>query len=305
MFSPFLTKFKHAIILFSFLGLSPASASVLLISGDHTVEVMPTANWTVHSITKNGRDICSPTQSAQGSVLKIDNIWAGSKHGNETLIDAAVFVDGIEKPLSDGLTYYGSTIEITRSSILAEAYQLTSTMTITPDWSTEHITFRGLDASKQCNPFYGFLGSRANRLTEYAAFDIAGSVLYTGTNDKNDNTSVIFGDAPAVAQYDSLEKDGILSVVTRTGGVKFVSFVCDRPVDNKLYFNFSGAAGPAYPANFFEFEQSLYFFEAEPDYWQQTAASLIHTPEPATLLLLALGGLALLRPADHSRSRRL
>jgi len=279
-------------LFFFLLGVGSASANVVLTTGDHTVELSSTACWTVNSITNNGREICDYTGSAQGSVLSVDGVLAGSKHGNEELVGVELSVDGVQQTLIDGLFYNGNRIEITRTSVLGDAYLLTSIMTIAPNFSNEHVTFQGLDGSKECETFYGFLGSRSNRLTEYAAFDISGSLLYSGSNDRNDD-SVTFGDTPAVAQYDPLVGDGVLSVITETGGSELSSFIWDRLVDNKLYFRFLDAQGPAAMSNFFEFNQSLRYFEADPQDWRKTAASL--NPEPATIFLLACGGLVLLQ----------
>lgn len=289
-------RFKFTFLFFFLLGVGSASANIVLTAGDHTVELSSAASWTVNSITKGGRGICEPSLSSQGSVLSIDGAWAGSKHGNEELVDVELFVDGVEQNLIDGLSYNGNRIEITRTSVLGDAYLLTSIMTITPDFSNERVTFQGLDGSKEGETFYGFLGSRSNRLTGYAAFDISGSLLYSGSNDNSDNR-VAFGDTPAVAQYDPLVGGGVLSVITETGGSALSSFISDRVFDNKLYFRFLDAEGPAATSNFFEFNRSLWFFEAGPEAWQETTALLVlqSNPEPATIFLLAFGGLVLLR----------
>ena len=263
----------------------PVLADISLIAGNHTVELSSGYCWTVNYITKNGHPICDQSGSAQGTVLVIDGQWTGSIHGNENLLSTKLFVDGVQQSLVDGNYYAGNNVQITYTSILGGAYQKTCTMAITPDSSNEHITFQGLDESKYCETFYGFLGPRSNRLTEYAAFDANGSLLHSGSNDKNNDTAVDLGNSNAIAQYDPLTGDGILSIVTGAEELNLNSFIWDRTEDNKLYFRMLGAEGAAKVTNFFEFNQSSYFFEADAESWREVASSLVSgavvSPEPS------------------------
>jgi len=299
-----LPKFKCAIFLFPLVTVIPAFANISLIAGNHTVELSSGYCWTVNYITKNGHPICDQPGSAQGTVLAINGQWAGGKHDNENLLSTKLFVDGVQQPLVDGNSYVGDNVQIIHTSILGSAYQKTCTMTITPDSSNEHITLQGLDESKYCNTFYGFLGSRLNRLTEYAAFDANGSLLHSGSNDKNDDAAVDLGNSNAVAQYDPLTGDGILSIVTGAEELNLNSFIWDRADDNKLYFRMLGAEGAAKVTNFFEFNQSLHFFEADAESWREVASSLVSgavvNPEPSTILLFAMG-IVLLRGKSYRR----
>ncbi len=288
-------------VAFVLIATNSLSAEITLIADDHVVSLDPQYAWTVSKTSKAGRYISNNHGSAQGSVIRVDEQWAGSKHGNEQLLNVRLLVDGTEQYLSDGQSYYGNHIEFSRTSILGGAYKLTSTMTITPDWSNEHITFEGLDASKTVKNFYGFLGSRTNRMISYAGFDSKGSRLFTGNTNKDDNIAVGLEASNIVAQYDPLNGDGILSIVTSDEDVGLLSFIWDRSIDNKLYFIMQDAHGLAYPTNYFELDQTLYFFKADPDNWLDSVSGLIpnpeliQNPEPGTIFLLGIGSLVFFR----------
>jgi len=304
---------KLVILLLSLLSCAWVHANISLITGDHTVELSSKANWAVQQISKSNNAICDSQQSTQGSALSIDGAWSGGNHGNEQLISTKLSVDDVQKTFSDEQSYNGDLIEFTRTTILAGAYERTSTLTITPEYTNEHITFKGLDASKNCTAFYALIGSKSNRLIEYAAFDIVdSSLVYAGSTNKDDNSFAAFSygavDIYAVAQYDPFVQDGILTIVTDSDEMKPASTIWDRASDNKLYFTFPEARGAAETSNFFEFNQVSYFFEADSGCWRDAAGALLTSaitpvPEPATISILMLGGLALIR-GNKRRTRK-
>jgi hypothetical protein len=246
----------------------------------------------------------SAAGSGNGTVIIIDGAWAGSVHGNEVVESTSLMVDGVAKPVVDGSTYNGETIQFTRTTTLGNAYRLTSILTVTGDGTTERVTLDGLDASKivSASAVYGFLGTRANGLTRYAAFDSHGTVLFSGATDKDDSKTIHMAPAVTVAQYDPVAQKGVLSQVTLGADLGIDPFLWDRTSDNKLYNNFSALGGPAAPSKHFTLFQTVTPFEAAPDSWITTADAMV-APEPrSAICLMPLILVAFL--LCHARGRR-
>jgi len=274
--------------------------SVTLTVGSLIVELIPRGNWIVDKITRRGVVVCGQFGTPQATVLRIDGRWAGSHHENTELIGASLIVDGEEKPLLDGSTYTGNKIVFQRETIIANAYRFNSTMTISDNRIDKTVSLRGLDETKNCEVCYGFMGSRENRLTDYAAFGKDGKVLYSGKTDKDDLSYVFLDNAVAVTQYDPIAGEGVLSVCTSGLGLKY--FIWDTNDSNVLFARFYGAEGPASPQNLFEMSQSTLFFDSSPGNWQSDSVLLLKKvlgePRPLNWPLIlgaaAVGAVALL-----------
>jgi len=232
--------------------------------------------WTLLRLTFNGRAICENAGSAQGTVLHIEGVgWVGSAHGEETVLESELLVDGQPVPLSDNASYTGTCAVLTRLTELGGSYRLRSVMSLAPDGVWELLTLQGLDASRNVDLVYGFLGSRANRLTACAGFDAAGREVVNLTTDADDGFFAALDQATAVAQYDPLAQDGVCSAVTLGQELGLRQFVWDRLADNKLYARFDEIAGPAEPGRRFTLRQQLRFFQAEPDDWSSAARQVL------------------------------
>jgi hypothetical protein len=174
-------KISFVAVILCSLTAKTAIGVLTLHTGDVTVEMKQSASWTVWRLIKADSPMINywGLSSAQGTVLRIDGQWAGSAHGNEEVLSARVFVDGIEQPVADGLSYSGQVIKFVRNTILGQAYRLTSIMTIKQEYTNEYVIMQGLDPNKICSVFYGFLGTRDYPLSQYAAYDNNGVMLYT------------------------------------------------------------------------------------------------------------------------------
>ncbi len=263
--------------------------NIQLTAGDLAVELSSSASWTVNKMTKGQHAIVDCAGSAQGSVLLIDGQWAGSKHGREKVTSFDIFIDGAKQSVVDGSSYSGNNIKIVKTSILGDAYILNSTMDITGEYSHETVSFKYLDASKQCTVFYAFLGSRANRLTDVASFDNQGSLLFLGQSNIDTGTYVNLEKSNAVAQYDPLSKDGVLTVVYGADSANIKPFIWDRSADNKLYFKMLNEQNQPRLGEYFEFGQRISFFQADSGEWLKTVSSMTAVPEPSIMLLLCSG----------------
>ena len=259
-----LTLFSCFVVFWVIFLVNPLRADIAVQCGNLRVKFSAKASWTIRNISKNEKSMCNFTGSAQGSVIRVDGEFAGSGHLNEKLTSALIDIDGVEQEIANGNTYTGRQVRLTRKSTLGGAYSLVSVLTITPGQIKENVHFRGLDAAKNCSIFYAFLGSRANRLTEYITFNPDGSISKQGRSDRDDKKHIELGER-AVAQLDPDSKDGMLTLLTKCAYQQIRSFIWDREWDNKLYFRIKEIEGPASPANHFEFEKLMIFVKAEDD----------------------------------------
>lgn len=247
--------------------------TLVLLALTTTVRVDADRHWGIVTLDGYIEDV----GSANNSVIRFaDGTWSGGApfHGNWTLDRATIFVDGLPIPLcQDSLTL--SRAMIAQTSTLYDAVRLTST-TFIGEGIDEHFVFDGLE-EKPIATFYPALGSRANRLTDWAAFDAAGLLLGSGStsSDNNANTYLPKG-TMRVAQFDPVLGDGLLTTWAFEGSATV--FIVDRPYDNKLYLSMGVAA------DHFEISQSLRMFEGS-----------IPVPEPSAFWLAALGLVALAR----------
>ncbi len=219
--------------------------------------------------------ICDGTISGQGTVLRIDDQWAGDGHGNEVLLGTSISVNEEKKVIQDGASYSGNIIVFYRRTVIAGAYILQSTMTITHDRIDETISLQGLDETRVCDMVYAFLGSRPNRMTDYVAFNADGAILDSGQTSQNNYSWVYLYLATAVAQFDPDAGDCVLSLCTEGCDLGIENRIWDRRKDNKLYTLFYNAEGPCYLQNLYTMTQNILFFDSSPDKWQSDALSLI------------------------------
>jgi hypothetical protein len=276
----------------------PANADIELTAGDVKAVFGQSRCWTMVSLSRNGA-FCEASGSGQGTVIDSGGIWVGSIHGNETLQSASLAVDGVAVSLQDGQSYLGNSLTLARSTLLGpvgnETYSLVSEMEISSAKIVESVSLTRTSWWQSVRTVYGFLSSRANRLTAYAAFDANGTLVDSGQTIADEGDFVYFeAGVVSVAQYDPLTGDGIISTVTKGSEYELDLFIWDRVGDNKLYCQFEnitdeGSVRSIPTGTTFDIQQETLFFEATPETWVSSAQALV--PEPATLLCLGLGGL--------------
>jgi len=214
--------------------------------------------------------------SGNGSVIKLADIeWAGSWHGQEVVEQTDLQVDGEEAAVLDPTFYQVESAVFTRTTVLGDAYRLTHQSTITSRGMDEQAHFTGINPAKTVEVFYGWLGTRENRLSHWAAFDFKQRLLATGTTTANSLVEVPMPvGTMAVAQYDPLAGNGILTRWEAPGGSQahLRAMIHDRPEDNKLYFRLLEREGRPADQDF-TITQSLRFFEASSDGWLASAAA--------------------------------
>lgn len=272
-------------------------AAITLTAGGTTVTLGSSVSWTMKTVSHGGMSFSDYSGSGNGTVVEENpGSYVGGAHGSETVISTDLSVDGLTATIQDGATYSGGHLTFTRSTNLGQTFLLRSVMDVWPEQTVETVTLTRTASPMNVNCVYGFLGSRANRLTQYAGFDKNGVLLSTGITTDNGAFRYVTP-ASAVAQYDSLAGNGVVSVLTLGAEFGYIPFIWDRAEDNKLYFRFTGMEKVVPAGTSFQIQQVLRFFEASPDQWPNQAALLVNSPapEPATLSVLALGGLAVLR----------
>ncbi len=259
----------------------PAGADVFINVGELSASLSVEKYWTLKTLAIGEDVYCGNTQSHQGTVVRENQTWCGSGHDHETLISVEVTVDGQAMPAQDGATYAGQTVVIERQTELGETYLLTSRTEFTETHITETVQLTRTDAQVNIERAYGFLGSRGNRLSMYAAFDAAGQLVGLGQTSSNDNKNSNLPPSVAVAQFDPIAGNGIVSIITKGAPRDLSMFIWDRPEDNKLYCYFTDMEGFKPAGTSFEIEQKLVFFEAASDNWLNVAAELAgaHLPD--------------------------
>ncbi len=284
----------------------PVNADIELTAGEMSAVFGQSRCWTVSSLSRNG-SFCDAEGSGQGTVIDSGGIWVGSIHGNETLQSASLAVDGVSVSLQDGQSYSGDSLLLARSTLLGpvdkETYSLVSEMEISSAKIVESVSLTRTAWWQSVRTAYGFLSSRSNRLTAYAAFDADGTLVDSGQTIADVGDFVYFDQSVvSVAQYDPLTGDGVISTVTEGAEYGLDLFIWDRVGDNKLYCRFEditdeGSVRSIPTGTTFEIQQETLFFEATPETWIIQAQALV--PEPTALAILGLGGLLLRRKAKQ------
>jgi hypothetical protein len=270
-----------------------ALLSAMLLAGFTTEGLKATIHADRHmgyvTVDYGGQNFIPDTGSANNSVLKFAatpvNLLTGGfpYHGLWSLEESAIFANGNQVPSPAGSmtiepSLVGGPFMVSQRSDYYDAVMVSTTSHYSPQGIDERFVFDGYNPAATVRPdgFYAALGARANRLTDWAAFDAAGTLLASGLNVANNGAMTYLpAGTRSVAQYDPLAGNG---------------FLHDRSYDNKIYLDVaSQMSGPA--TKHFELSQSLRFFESPAASWKATAATV---PEPAGLLLLGLGALLLL-----------
>ena len=247
---------------------SSAHGEMLFSSGRLQVGFNASYGWSMSSLLRDGIPFMNAT-SGNGTVIKVqDRGWAGSWHGNETVESVNFSVDGQQVTPSDGAFYSGTEAELVRTTMLAEAYRLTHTVHIEDGaiWETAQLV--RVDPSAQVEVFYGWLGTRSNRLTDFATYNEEGNLLSTGrTAAGNSQQYNLPSTTKAVAQYDPQSRDGVTTSWQIASEIPRGAFIIDRPEDNKLYLAIDAGS-----LSSFSISQSMRFFDADAAHWTAAAA---------------------------------
>ena len=264
---------------------APAFGNVDITVGTTQVGLKPQYGYSPATLTNAGRPIMD-SLSGNGTVIKVKQPyeWAGSWHGHETVESTSLFIDGVSEPVTDAPHTATNSAVFTRNTVLADSYRLTHTMNITSGRVSESAHFVGITGGSVLEVFYGWLGTRSNRLTRYAAFDQYGNVLASGqTIANNDALPLVFMPNPgagefatvAVAQYDPIAGDGVMTSYALPPGLWTGSAIHDRGGDNKLYLGL-GNYGPPDGQDFTILE-TLMFFTTPVQGWEAAALASIAT----------------------------
>ena len=270
---------KHSLITLTVFAILAASSVAIgeieLDTGSITVRFGVDKCWTVVSIERNGEWFCDNSSSAQGTVIREDGEWAGSHHGNETLIAAELIVDGNPVSLQDGSLYSASEFVFTRQTRLGESFYLHSRTELRAGSIIETVTLTRTDQETSVATAYGFLGSRSNRLTEYAAFNLFGQPVRTGRTIVDGGGMTLMDNVTAIAQYDPASGSGIVSTLTVGWERERQILIWDRPEDNKLYFRFPDLEDDMPKGASVHLTQEIRFFDAPVSSWLQAAGAAV------------------------------
>jgi hypothetical protein len=292
---------RPGILAIVYVALGPPCFGATIHVGSFNASFSQSSNWSLRSVTYSGAPIVSLKGSANGTVIRMGDSWLGSTHGNETLEQAALYLDGIPSALDDSSDYDATTqATLEKTTVLGVGanglYRLQSHTQIEADRMTETTQFQGLAPSSTVTIFYGWLGSRHTRLTHWAAFDGDGNFLGNGVTAAGDDAEHAMPvGTRAVAQYDPIAGNGIVSKWTLSQPLSTSSMIWDRSTDRKLYFRLLGAENAA--DKNFTLIHSMRTFDANETNWISAASHLV--PEPSSEVLV----MSLLFVAGYFRRR--
>lgn len=243
-----------------------SQADIVLKAGNVQVTLTSSYSWTVAEILWKDRAVLENIGSGQGTVILIQdnpNFWAGSFHHNETVLELRLRVNGEAAELNENGVYTGEIIEFYRRTILADVFILSSTLTISEDKIQEEVIVQGINPNKVIQVAYGFLGSRANRFSEFYGYKADGVLLLSGMSNKNNNAIIDLKPSIAVCQYDPKTFEAVLSTVVEGADSILEQFIWDRWWDNKLYARFRGLENDANFTRYYVLRQQMDFFQVD------------------------------------------
>lgn len=267
------------------------------------VTIQEDRHWGYTAIDYGGQRFLEDNGSANNSVIKFAaspaNILAGGApfHGNWTLDEAAIFTNGNQLAAPAGTITLdpkalGGPYLVSQRSTIYGAVRVSTTTAVSEQGIDERFVFDGFNAAETVRPdsFYAALGTRANRLTDWAAFDAAGLLLASGVTAANNNAyTYLPAGTKSVAQYDPLAGNGMITTWGFSGPANI--FLVDRIYDVKVYLDVAAQMqGPA--TKHFEISQTLRFFESPPETWQAAAVAV---PEPSCWILALAAAVLLFR----------
>ena len=253
---------------------SVAQANMVLEVGNTVAGFKPSYAYTIADLDYADRPFMDVV-SGNGSVIKYSTPWewSGSYHGHEVVEQTSLTIDGAAAAVQDNVTYTAlDRAYFSRTTVLGGGYRLTHDMQIESSKIIETAHFTGLPEGPNVEVFYAFLGTRSNRLTRYAAFDENGNLLQSGSTVANQDALPLLQMPPgsmAVAQYDPIAGDGVLTAWAVPSPIRRRPDIQDRSGDNKLYFSLDTVGSPN--GRDFTITQSLTFFTAPPESWESAA----------------------------------
>ena len=257
--------------------LASGDANLLVQVGDLLAGFKPSHAYTIADLRQAGRPYMDVV-SGNGSVLKYRTEWewAGSYHGHETVEQTSLAIDGQPAVVGSGLYYAAEQYaDLSRTTLLGPGYRLTHDMRMHSGRIDEVAHFTGLPGGNFVEVFYGFLGTRSNMLTDWAAYSDTRTLLGSGHTIANDDALPpvkLPAGATSVAQYNPYNGTGVLTRWEVPAGIKSGPFIQDRAGDNKLYLPLDTVGSPA--GFDFTIRQSMIFFSAPPETWKAVAAEL-------------------------------
>ncbi len=247
--------------------ISSCWADIWLSTGNLRLSLVPARGYTVGDVYYKDKLYCNSINSNQGTVLRIDKVFSGSGHGHEVVLSTNLSIDGKNKYLQDGQTYSGNIIVFKRMTVIGLAYVLKSTITVSYDMIDEQIELQGIDPDRICDVSYVFLASRANKFDKYASFNDNSDLLQIGVTQADDMAYTYMTSATAVAQFDSDNRNGILSWVIGGSDKGLDLFIVDRDIDNKLYAWFHELDAVCSHDKYHKFRVLTYYFESNAQPW--------------------------------------
>jgi hypothetical protein len=248
------------------------------------------SNWYYYGLKVDGKTYMETAGSGNGSVIRYspNQLLAGTLHGNLVPVTKTLVRNGIPTNFANNQDLVGNIFTFSKTDLYNDSYRVSSTLTLVKGGFDQHITFAGYNSSKTTDYFYATLGSRVNRLTNWAAYDADGNFLVSGVNLSENNTNTYLPtNTRMVAQYDPISQDGIITRWIFDGNS--FPFIVDRSYDNKLYLNVMSMTGPANKN--LDLVETVRIFKSNGD-WISVAPLAV--PEPSTMILALVGFMLLI-----------
>lgn len=241
----------------------------LLDGGTFYVELDPDSSYAPWLIVYDSYRFvdADPCGSAQGTVVLIDDVWAGSLHGREQILEVELRVDGQVCPLAPGGVCRGRRFELFKTSVLSEAIYLTTRVVYHARGIVEDVTLEVIHDDPAMTIAYPFLSSHTNNLSRVYWRTLDGNT-FLGATAADDNFRVYLRDAYLVAQYDPLWERGVTTFFGYDVHDARIS-IWDRDCDNKLYREILDLTPPLVAGTTWTYRTERTVFRAPRNTWTQ------------------------------------
>ncbi len=215
--------------------------SLRLSLGQVQVTFRQSLNWSLTELQLADVPLMA-TRSGNGVVLRdASGVWHGATHGEEELLEAQLLVDGKAVPLEPGRHYHGRQMKLRRRLRFPACGTVEHVLIAREGLLREEFSLDLEPASEPPRTMYGYLGTRANRLTSWEAQDASEISLASGRTANDDDTMPSLPEeATTVVQRDPDRGVWLRTEWDVPEDARPRAFIWDRDQDNKLYVRFEG-----------------------------------------------------------------
>lgn len=225
--------------------------AITVTTGNIAVQFDDDTDWFPINMTRAGSGISTNGASVNGCVIQINGVFIGGQHGFSDVVNAHLTVDGARVDFVDGGSYVGNTAIFNRVVDYSGVLQLEHTMLLRNNKVDENFTLRTLESGYTISIFYGCLRSIENRFSGYRVYNGSGLMSMSGNTILDDDNNTAQVSLPlSVHQFDAIRGNNVVHNWYVPNEAVQVTFIDDRPADNKLYLSMGGWAAVTTDKNY-------------------------------------------------------